>query len=206
MNRLIQGAVDGAKYLVIAAGATVVAASAAAAACDPGKPGDALSGDEARAVYDCIAADLHAGYKNGPKAWIPAEWVNDYRDWVPASTFPAAPGFHGNRFLLTWVNAVGAEAYMQYAEAPTIPAGTLIAKESFAVGDDGKVRPGPLFLMRKTAAGQSPETDDWHFAMVAANGSPQAVDVMTACSECHQGVYGFQGGLGYPVEEARVAP
>jgi cytochrome c553 len=40
--------------------------------------------------------------------------------------------------------------------------------------------------------------------MVAPNGSPQAVNVFTACSECHQENFGEQGGLGYPVEDARI--
>ena len=31
-----------------------------------------------------------------------------------------------------------------------------------------------------------------------------AVPVITACSECHQGNFGFRGGLGYPDEEVRV--
>lgn len=185
--------------------AALILSGGAAMACDPGKPGVDLTGEEAQAVYDCIAEELHAGYATGPKRWIPAEYVETYRDWVPASAFPAAPGFHDGRFLTTWVNEVGAEAYMQYAEDPEIPAGTLIAKESFRVTDDGLVEMGPLFLMEKVAAGVSPETDDWYYMMVAPNGTPQGVNVMTACSECHQGTFGWQGGLGYPVEEARIA-
>lgn len=187
--------------LAFAAG---LAMAGSALACDPGKPGSELTGDEARAVYDCLAAALHDGYTSGAKQWIPADKVQDYRAWTLASRFPAAPGFHDNRFLITWVNSVGAAEYMRYAEDPAIPAGTWIAKESFSVTDGGAVRPGPLFLMQKVAAGTSPETDDWYYMAVAANGSPMAVDVMSACSDCHQGAYGFQGGLGYPIEEARV--
>lgn len=186
-------------------GALGVVATPAHAACDPGKAGADLTGDEAKAVYDCIAADLHKGYATGDKRWIPAEFVNDYRGWTLASGFPAAPGFHGDRFLVTWVNSVGADAYLQYAENPTIPAGTVIAKESFGVDDKGKVQMGPLFLMQKVEAGVSPKTDDWYYMMVAPNGMPQAVEVVSACSECHQGNFGHQGGLGYPVEEARIA-
>ncbi|MGS4945884.1 hypothetical protein ACVDG3_10440 [Meridianimarinicoccus sp. RP-17] len=184
-------------------GASVLMAGGALA-CDPGKPGSELTGDEAQAVYDCLAEALHDGYTSGAKQWIPTDKVDDYRNWTLASSFPAAPGFHDNRFLLTWVNDVGAEEYLRYAENPKIPAGTWIAKESFSVNDDGNVRPGPLFLMQKVQAGTSPETDDWYYMLVAPNGSPMGVDVMTACSECHQGAYGFQGGLGYPVEEARI--
>ncbi len=184
--------------------AFMVLGTAAHAACDPGKAGSELSGEEAKTVYDCLAADLHAGYKKGNKRWIPAEFVNDYRDWDLASTFPAAPGFHGERFLITWVNATGADEYMKYAENPSIPAGTVIAKESFSVTEKGKVKKGPLFLMQKVEAGVSPKTDDWYYMAVTPKGAPMAVNVTKACSECHQGNFGDTGGLGYPVEEARV--
>lgn len=185
--------------------ALALAASGAHAACDVDKAGGDLSGDEAEAIYECLSESLHEGYRAGPKRWIPAGFVEDYRDWTKVSAFPAAPGFHGGRFLTTWVNEAGAEAYLKYEEDPEIPAGTRIAKESFSVGDDGAVTPGPLFLMQKVEAGASPETGDWHYMMVAPNGAPQAVNVQTACSACHQENFGHQGGLGYPVEEARIA-
>jgi hypothetical protein len=191
--------------LLIATAAIFGFASGAQAACDPGKPGSELTYGEAQVVYDCIAADLHAGYTAGDKKWIPSEFVADYRGWTPASTLPANPGFHGGRFLLTWVSEPGAQEYLKYKDADvTIPAGTVIAKESFAVNDAGKVEKGPLFIMQKVEAGKSPETMDWYYMMVAPSGEPQAVPVMTACNECHIGNFGHQGGLGYPVEEARV--
>ena len=189
---------------VALAAAALMFSTAAHAACNAGKAGDSLSGAEAEKVYRCLADKLHAGYKKGGKGWINKSYVNDYRGWVKASTFPAAPGVHGDRFLVTYVNQTGADEYMKYAENPNIPAGTLIAKESFSVNKKGKAVAGPLFLMEKTAKGKSPETDDWYYMMVAPNGKPVAVNVMAACSTCHQGGVGHQGGLGYPVEEARV--
>jgi len=190
----------------LAAGAlTAVSQGAALAACDPGKPGTELTQEEAAMLYDCLAEDLHAGYRQGDKRWIPAEFVDDYRSWTAASAFPAAPGFHGNRFLMTYVNAVGANVYMQYKEEDVaIPAGTVIAKESFAVDDAGRVQHGPLFLMQKVAAGTSPETGDWYYMAVTPTGAPMTMNVITACSECHQGNFGDRDGLGYPVPEARV--
>jgi hypothetical protein len=190
---------------VAAAAGIVSIASFAQAACDPGKDGNDLTFDDAQVVYDCIAAELHTGYMTGDKRWIPAEYVADYRNWTSANTLPANPGFHGGRFLLTWVNGIGAEEYLKYKdEDVNIPAGTVIAKESFAVSEAGKVQKGPLFIMEKVAAGVSPETDDWYYMMVAPNGAPQAVPVITACSECHQGNFGFRGGLGYPDEDVRI--
>lgn len=186
------------------AAAVLLFSTGANAACDPGKSGDSLTGAEAEKVYECLAEKLNAGYKKGGKGWINKSYVDNYRSWTRASSFPAAPGVHGDRFLITWVNKTGASEYMKYAEDPNIPAGTLIAKESFSVNNKGKAVAGPLFLMEKTAKGKSPETDDWYYMMVAPNGKPVAVNVMAACSTCHQGAYAHQGGLGYPVEEARV--
>ncbi|HSF96293.1 MAG TPA: hypothetical protein VLA52_14805 [Thermohalobaculum sp.] len=186
-------------------GLAACAPSSAQALCDVEKPGSELTYDEANAVYECIAADLHAGYMNGDKKWIPAEFVSDYRGWTQASTVPANPGFHGGRFLLTWVNEVGAAEYVKYKDADVnIPAGTVIAKESFTVADSGHVTAGPLFIMEKVAAGKSPETMDWYYMAVAPGGAPMAVPVVQACSECHMGNFGHQGGLGYPVEDARI--
>ena len=181
-------------------------AGAQAAACDPGKPGDELSFDEAQKVYDCLKADLYAGYQKGNKRWVPVEHVEGYRDWTQVSKVPAAPGFHGGRFLFTYVNEVGAAEYMKYAEEDVkMPAGTLIAKESFAVNDKGEAKPGPLFFMQKTAAGTSPETNDWYYYAVAPNGAPMGVPVVQACHQCHNDNFGDRDGLGYPVEEARIA-
>lgn len=176
-----------------------------AADCDPGKPGEELSLEEAQKVYDCLKADLYAGYQKGKKHWIPVDRVKDYRDWTPVSKLPAAPGFHGGRFLFTYVNEVGAAEYLKYAEEGVkMPAGTLIAKESFAVTDKGKVRRGPLFFMEKTAAGKSPQTNDWFYYAVAPNGAPMGVPVVKACHQCHNDNFGDRDGLGYPVEEARL--
>lgn len=172
--------------------------------CKAAKPGSELSYAEANVVYDCIADALHAGYKTGEKRWVNSDHVAGYRGWTRASTVPANPGWHTERFLMTWVNETGAAEYLKYAENPTIPAGTVIAKESFAVAEDGSVQNGPLFLMEKVAAGTSPQTDDWFYTMVSAKGSPMAINVVAACSECHQGNFAAQGGLGYPVVEARV--
>ena len=88
-----------------------------------------MSYDEAQAVYDCLKAELYDGYQKGSKRWIPAEFVSDYRNWTPASTLPANPGVHSERFLFTYVNDVGAAAYLEFKEeGAKMPAGTVIAK------------------------------------------------------------------------------
>jgi len=180
-------------------------ASAAQAACDPGKAGSDLTYDDAQKVYDCLKDDLHAGYMQGDKRWIPAEFVADYRSWTPASKVPANPGFHGGRFLFTYVSKPGDTEYLKFKdEDVNIPAGTVIAKESFAVNDQGQVQKGPLFIMQKVEAGKSPETMDWYYMAVAPNGASMNVPVMTACNKCHVQNFGHRGALGYPVPEARI--
>ncbi|MEL6521030.1 MAG: hypothetical protein AAFQ66_08700 [Pseudomonadota bacterium] len=190
--------------IVTATAGVVLSAGLASAACEPGKPGFELTAEEASEVYTCLEASLLEGYQKGGKRWIPDEYVAEFRNWTKVSTAPAAPGFHSNRFLVTWVNETGAAAYSEYREDPEIPAGTLIAKESFSVDDDGIVQPGPLFFMEKVAEGTSPETMDWYYMLVGANGAPLGINVMAACNDCHVNTFGHQGGLGYPVEEARL--
>ena len=172
--------------------------------CDPGKSADKLSFKEASKVYDCIKKTLRSGYLKGPKRWIPKSRVQNYRKWTPVSTLPANPGVHGGRFLFTYVNSVGAKEYLKYADKGVkMPAGTLIAKESFSVTKKGEVKPGPLFFMEKTNAGKSPASNDWFYYLVAPNGRPLAVKVMKACHECHSG-FSERDNLGYPLEEARI--
>lgn len=189
---------------MVAAALSLGGGAANAAPCDPGKSSDDMSYADAQKVYECIKDRLYKGYNKRKKRWIPASYVKNYRSWKLVSKMPANPGFHNDRYLVTYVNKVGAAAYMKYAENPKIPAGTLIAKESFSITAKGKVRRGPLFLMEKVAAGKSPKTMDWYYMMVAPNGQPMAVNVFTACSACHMDNFGRQGGLGYPVEEVRV--
>lgn len=174
-----------------------------AADCDPGKGPDDLTYDEAKTVHDCLKPSLYEGYNQGGKRWIPADYVKDYQSWGAANTAPANPGFHANRYLSTYVNEVGFETYVQYAENPTVPVGTVIAKESFSISDGGEASKGPLFFMEKVAEGVSPETDDWYYMMVSAEGQPQAVNVVSACHECHSG-FSDTGNMGYPVEEVRL--
>ncbi len=190
--------------IIRAAAILCLSAGAASADCRTTISADELTSAEAAGLYDCLKDDMLAGYSKGPKHWIPAEHVANYRSWVAASTAPAAPGQHGERFLMTWVNETGADAYMAFAEENvSIPAGTVIAKESFAVTEDGEAVPGPLFFMEKVRPGRSPETDDWFYMMVSANGAPVAVDVATACHACHAG-FAARDGVAYPDPEVRA--
>ncbi|MEQ8334281.1 cytochrome P460 family protein [Nisaea sp.] len=187
------------------AAAIIPFGGAQAASCEAGKSRADMTEADAQAVYDCLQSVMYENYNKGGKNWIPAEYVKNYRDWKLANTAPAAPGFHGDRYLMTWVNPVGYDAYVEFRdENVEIPAGTIIAKESFDVAENGSAKAGPLFIMQKVEEGRSPETLDWYYMMVSPGGAPVAVDVISACSECHKENFGHQGGLGYPVLDVRV--
>lgn len=189
-----------------AGGADTTVSEPATGSCDADKPGAELTGEEALAIHECLKPSMLAGYSAGSKGWIPPERVADYRGWVPASSVPGVPGYHAGRFLFTYVNETGAAEYLRYAdENVTMPAGSLIAKETFSVSDDGMAKAGPLFFMEKTPAGTSPATGDWYYYAIAPNGAPMAIDVMAACNECHMVNFGYRDSLGYPIGEARIS-
>lgn len=166
--------------------------------CVSEKPADELSGDEISALYDCVKASLEEGYKSGDNPIAAA-----YTDWQAASTRPAAPGFHSERFLMTYVNPVGYEAYVQFGDhGVEMPVGTQIAKPSFKLSKKLKVRKGPLFTMEKVAAGTADEFDNWVYGGVQPNGKAMKFK-QSFCHDCHAGFEG-QDALGYPVEEVRV--
>jgi hypothetical protein len=160
---------------------------------------------EAAALYERIEAEMLAGYREGPKLWIPESRVRSYRDWPRAHAAPARSGAHGGRYLLTRASPTGADAYRAYSDDPRIPAGTILAMESFSV-EDGRPEAGPLFFMEKVEEGVSPETNDWYYYLVGPDGVPLAVDVMTACNACHMEQYGGRDNLAYPPETVRVRP
>lgn len=202
-TRFLRAAAIAGTAALVAVG--VAGVERAHAACGVDKPRADMTFEDAQDVWECLKDDLYAGYNRGPKRWIPAAFVKDYRDWRMASTLPADPGVHSGRYLLTYVNDAGYDAYTDFKDDGTaaIPAGAVIAKESFSISDAGEVTKGPLFFMQKVEAGASPKTDDWHYMMVNPNGAPAAVNVYTACNECHM-AFAHQGGLGYPVPEVRV--
>lgn len=198
----LAGLISAATFTVLGAFAPAHAEVTLDANCNVGKSVDDVSYRDAHEVYLCLEKKMFEGYNTGPKKWVNPSHVGQYRTWKAASTLPANPGVHSERFLFTYVNPVGAEAYTKFAEGVAMPVGTVIAKESFNINSKGKASAGPLFFMEKVAAGTSPKTGDWFYTMVGANGKPQGVNVYKACHACHTG-YEDTDFLGYPEEEVR---
>lgn len=181
------------------AGAIMMVSGVAHAACTAPAAADDLTDEQIVEVYDCIKAELHAGYAKSDNAW-----ATDYTKWQAASTQPAAPGPHGNRFLNTFVNEIGFAEYVKFSEERgPMPTGTVIAKESFSVKKENKVRKGPLFFMEKVASGNADEYGNWVYSVIQPNGKPGKIS-QKFCHDCHAN-YSEQDALGYPDEDYRVS-
>lgn len=163
---------------------------------------DPIDFDQAEidALYACVVDDLAAGYaKEGH------EIGSVYRDWVPTATGPYNPGPHGERFLNTFANDVAAGQYTQYAFGEfEMPVGSVLAKESYALKDDGTPRPGPLFIMTKVeAGGEAAEFDNWVYSAVQPNGKNMGIQ-QSFCHNCHQ-AFADQDSMGYPDPSVRLS-
>ncbi|MEP0847134.1 MAG: cytochrome P460 family protein [Phycisphaerae bacterium] len=83
-----------------------------------------------------------------------------------------------------WVNAIGAQAYLN--DANPLPVGTIVVKEQFsgaACDDDAD-----LFLwsvMRKEEAGFDSQDGDWNWQDVSAPDRRVVVSGKTSCIGCH---------------------
>ncbi|HID67018.1 MAG TPA: recombinase [Roseibacterium sp.] len=183
----------------LAVAATATSAQAQSEACTFDAEIPDFTQAQIDALYECVRDDLPAAYGAGDD-----EVAAVYREWGAVATGPAAPGFHGGRFLNTFVNEVGYAAYITYEdddEAFEVPVGTVIAKESYTLRD-GAPRIGPLFIMTRVATDESPDTDGWIYAGVQPNGNPMSVS-QSFCADCHSG-YSFSDSLGYPAYEVRL--
>lgn len=184
------------------------AAKKAGNPCNPCNPCGAaaapeLSAAEAADAYSCIKGALRAGYlKSGD------QWAGAYQSWQLYNTQPYVSDTHGGRFVNNYANARGAN-YERYEDAGPAPTGTVLAKDSFSVKGNGKVGPGPFFLMEKMAAGFNAASQDWRYTLIMPNGKVVGTtngagsSKMQFCAECHLAVED-QDSRFYLPEEYRV--
>ena len=167
--------------------------------CKAPKSGPELSAEEIRYLYECLQPKLQQVYGQRDH-----EVGSAYSGWTAGSSRPAAPGVHSGQYLMTYVNDVGYEQYVQYkSDSSTMPVGTVIAKESFTIKDSGKIKYGPLLIMSKVGD-SSAVTGGWEYSGVKPSGKVLKVDGPGFCHACHQ-AYPTQDFLGYPVPDARIS-
>ncbi len=140
-----------------------------------------LSDGEAIAAYDCVSPHLAKAYA---KSCHPA--ARAYRGWRRFSKIAYPAEAHGTRFMNNYANATAQADYGKWEAAGTMPSGSVLAKDSFIVGEDGGVSVGPLFLMTKGVAGTNAATRDWRYTMIMPKGSVRQDAALQAfCNKCH---------------------
>ena len=159
---------------------------------------------EAQAVYDCLIKEMTAGYaKSGIKVAM------FYNDWSGFAKAPYQSATHGNRYVNNYANAVGETEYGRFEDGGKMPVGSLLAKDSFVVHANGRASVGPLFMMEKKYAGFSPDTNNWKYTMIMADGSVfgqtggKGTGNVTFCHQCHVAVAEDQDHMYFLPDEFR---
>ena len=149
-----------------------------------------LTPPEAMSVYDNVSEHMFKGYSLSKDLTA----VN-YGNWRRYNSTPYTSTTHGNRYVNNYANAK-AKRYGKMKPGEKLPAGAIIAKDSFTVTNDRGVFAGALFLMEKLAAGKSPDTGDWRYQMIMPDGSLFGDSQGTGAQEvafCH-GCHSAQAG------------
>ena len=157
----------------------------ACGACGGAKPAVKLSDTESARAYDCLLKELRAAYaKSGDGV------AKGYAKWKRYNTVAYVSETHGNRYVNNYANA-RAKAYIKFNKARSLPAGSVLAKDSFQVKTGGKLAYGPLFLMTKMGRGWSKASGDWKYAMIMPDGTVfgttkgKGADKVKFCYQCH---------------------
>jgi hypothetical protein len=181
--------------------------TAKAAECTTDVPAYQISTDEANRLYDCIEAKMLDAYSLASD--VPG--VADYRDWRVLSTSPFVSATHGSLMINHIVNPVATELYTRWEgmEGMRLPEGSILVKESYLITSAGEIRVGPLSIMEKAAPGTVPETGDWIYTRVFADGRYQRTlgpdgDRLLFCNDCHAATLDFYDAMFFPPEERRI--
>jgi hypothetical protein len=133
-------------------------ASALVAACGGKQTTGGGSSGDMSPMDKMMTESMHMSDDTGSE-FAPLEVGADWQTYVKMNTTPVLSETHGGRHVDTYVNKVGAAAYLD--ENAEIPVGTVLVKTSSEA--DGS--PGPLFIMEKKPAGFAPEQGDWYYAI-----------------------------------------
>jgi hypothetical protein len=162
-----------------------------------------LSNADAMSIYDRIRDDMVAAYR------LSQHPVTDrYYTWRRHNRVPYLSTMHGDRYINNYAS-VEAKSYGQKGEAP-MPAGAVLAKDSFTVTAQGDVFTGPLFLMEKMAPGFAPDGRDWRYTMIMPDGSlfgttnGEGSERMAFCMSCHKTAGDAADHLFFVPEEYRT--
>jgi hypothetical protein len=144
-----------------------------------------LSGAEAERIYRIALPSLTLGYRGSGNPHARA-----YPQWRRHNRVPYLSRTHGNHYLSNYTNEL-ADKYSLAEEAPVMPPGAVIAKDSFSMTPSGEILLGPLFLMEKMQPDFSPVSGDWRYTMVRPDGrvlgttGGKGSERVSYCITCH---------------------
>ena len=162
-----------------------------------------LSLEEAEAAYQDLLPDLAGGYaKSG---LVDAGYV----DWERFTSAPYFSPIHSNLTVHIYANDVAEGAYAAFG-GKEMPVGSIVVKDGLGQTIDG-VQPAPMAFMEKMAAGFSPATGDWKFAMILPNGTVvgqtggSGAERVQFCEGCHTGAADSGDWLFFPPADIRAS-
>ena len=155
-------------------------------------------------MYKCLIGEMTASYAKGG-----LKTVSGYTGWTRVNTSAYQSATHGSRYVNNYANKAAAQRYAKFEKAGPMPAGSVLAKDSFAVRPDGSTAAGPLFVMEKMTAGFSPKTGNWRYTMIMPNGAVfgttkgKGSASVKFCAECHMSMGEGQDSMTFLPEEFR---
>jgi len=144
-----------------------------------------LSHDEANKIYDDIRERMAEGYA---LAELPE--IEDYQSWERYNSAPYLSATHGQRFVNSFANNKVTN-YGDLPEGEKYPVGSVFAKDSLTVIEDGRVFAGAMFVMEKLEEGAHPKTADWRYVMILPDGTTlgdttgSKPNLVKYCHACH---------------------
>ena len=112
---------------------------------------------------------MQAGYaKSNLMSDTGMDIAGNYQGWALYSTQPYVSDTHGGRFVNNYGNR-RAKAYGKFEDSGAMPAGALLAKDSFLVRK-GHVVAGPLFIMEKMPADFNADSGNWRYTLIMPGG------------------------------------
>ena len=139
-----------------------------------------------------------------------ASSIAGYAGWTIVNSAPYQAATHGNRYVNNYANGKAAARYKKFEKAGKMPAGAVIAKDSFTVSPKGGLGVGPMFVMEKMKKGFNRASGDWRYTMIMPNGSVFGATKgknsvkMNFCHECHMAVDEDQDSLFFLPEDYRL--
>lgn len=163
-----------------------------------------LTSLDAITIYDRIRDGMSQAYK--PSG---VEIADRYTSWTRYNSAPYRSATHGNRYVNNYANSI-AKDYANLSKVESLPQGSILAKDSFEVTQDGDVLSGPLAVMEKMQPGFNPQSRNWRYTMVLPDGmvfgitKGEGSDRVEFCIECHVAAGVDRDHLFYVPERYRV--